>query len=139
MRCAKVYCEEKRFERASCYPSKLEIDEFDAHSEHFIIIEKHTENAAGTVRLVFCSARPGRDYRYRYCLHALDSGMEAFDGLAINQFVEISRLAVISSNRSSLRDTLPVEDMKRKLALNAVLSCEHCACLRMFSTIPAGW
>lgn len=113
----KVYCEEKRFERASCYPSKLEIDEFDAHSEHFIVVEKYTGNAVGTVRLVFpqCTSGAGLPL-HRYCLHALDSGKEAFDGLAINQFVEISRLAVISSNRSSLRDTLSCEDMKRKLA-----------------------
>lgn len=51
----KVYCDEWKFERAEDYPEKIERDEFDAHSVHFVAIRKDDRKLVGTIRLIIHS------------------------------------------------------------------------------------
>jgi N-acyl amino acid synthase of PEP-CTERM/exosortase system len=47
-----VYCVEKQFEDAAAHSSKLEIDEFDSHAVHGLLVHRTTGIELGTVRLV---------------------------------------------------------------------------------------
>lgn len=47
-----VYCLEKSFEEVSCFPNKIETDNYDQHSLHVLIRYRSTKEAVATVRLV---------------------------------------------------------------------------------------
>jgi N-acyl amino acid synthase of PEP-CTERM/exosortase system len=51
----KVYCDEWKFERAEDYPEKIELDEFDEHSVHFVAIRKDDRKLVGTIRIIIHS------------------------------------------------------------------------------------
>src|SRR5262245_21243600 len=53
----RVYCVENPFEDPSANPDGREIDEFDAHAAHSLLIYRPNATPAGTVRLVL--PRPG--------------------------------------------------------------------------------
>ncbi len=48
-----VYCEEMGFENKDKFPKKLENDDYDNHSVHFIVRHKHTGAWVGAMRLIF--------------------------------------------------------------------------------------
>jgi N-acyl-L-homoserine lactone synthetase len=82
-----VYCKEKKWLKESDYPDGREIDEFDAHSAHFLAIKDNM--AVGTVRAIFPS----------------ELGLPATNTFGIMvpelvvHYVEISRLAVAKEAR----------------------------------------
>ena len=47
-----VYCVEKGFEQASDHADRLERDEYDAHATHGVLLDRVTQEAVGTVRLI---------------------------------------------------------------------------------------
>ena len=47
-----VYCLERQYEDTAHYADKLERDEFDAHAVHSVLVDRHTNMAIGTVRLI---------------------------------------------------------------------------------------
>ena len=47
-----VYCIENSFENLRDHPMELEMDEFDAHSVHTVIIDRSSQAVTGTVRLI---------------------------------------------------------------------------------------
>jgi N-acyl amino acid synthase of PEP-CTERM/exosortase system len=51
LRC-EIYCVDRSFENPDNYPSGEEIDEADARSLHFIIVEKATQEWIGVFRVV---------------------------------------------------------------------------------------
>ncbi|MCP5209233.1 MAG: PEP-CTERM/exosortase system-associated acyltransferase [Hahellaceae bacterium] len=91
----KIYCEERSFESSENFPEKKEIDAFDAHSDHFLIQDKHSGEYTGTVRLI--NSTDGAQKAVlpieRYCSHAF-SGEVAPDNFSAGSYAEISRLAV---------------------------------------------
>lgn len=48
-----VYCVENEYENADDFPNGQEVDEFDGHAEHCLLIHRDSGTVAGTVRLVF--------------------------------------------------------------------------------------
>jgi N-acyl amino acid synthase of PEP-CTERM/exosortase system len=53
-----VYCEEMDFENKDDFPNKLEFDEYDEYSTHFIVKHKHTAAWVGAMRLIFKNNQP---------------------------------------------------------------------------------
>lgn len=53
----KIYCFEHEFEEPSDFPDGIENDEYDEHSEHFLLIHKATEKVMGTVRVILPDTR----------------------------------------------------------------------------------
>jgi N-acyl amino acid synthase of PEP-CTERM/exosortase system len=51
----KVYCEEWGFEKPGDHPGEIERDDFDAHSVHFVAINRDSHKVIGTIRIVFHS------------------------------------------------------------------------------------
>src|SRR5258706_7303443 len=47
-----VYCVENRFENPADHADQLERDEFDSHAVHSLLIDRKSQEALGTVRLV---------------------------------------------------------------------------------------
>lgn len=80
-----VYCREKKFEPESAYPSRLEMDEYDAYSIHFIA--KINNEVVGTARLILNNSI-GFPIE-KSC--KLDISIQ---GIKKRQTAEISRLAV---------------------------------------------
>ena len=84
-----VYSKEKQWLKADDYPDGREIDQFDAHSVHFLAIKNN--KVVGTVRAIFPS----------------ESGLPIINifGITVPEhvihYVEISRLAVAEEARGS--------------------------------------
>ena len=84
-----VYCKEKQWFKADDYPDGREIDEFDAHSVHFLALKNN--EVVGTVRAIFPS----------------ELGLPIINifGITVPEHVihyaEISRLAVAKETRGS--------------------------------------
>ncbi len=80
-----VYCREKKFEPESAYPSRLEMDEYDAYSIHFIA--KINNEVVGTARLILNNA-------FGFPIEKSCSLDISIRGRKKRQTAEISRLAV---------------------------------------------
>lgn len=92
-----VYCLERDFLAASDYPSEMESDEFDSHSEHFSAYDR-MEQIAGSVRLVRHSEHLGYPFQ-AHCPVYPDVTLPP-DGEA----EEISRLVVSKNYRRRRED-----------------------------------
>lgn len=89
----RVYCEEFGYEPADAHPDKLERDEFDAFSDHCVVMHKATGMPAGCARLVHATEDSLLPLE-KYCGQALDHEvMRAFDGRR-DTICEFSRLGV---------------------------------------------
>ena len=88
----KVYCTERYFESESNYPDKIERDEYDDYSIHFIA--KTNDQIVGTARLILNN--PFTFPVERYCkLNFLGNGIKK------NQIAEISRFAISKESLKS--------------------------------------
>lgn len=105
-----VYCHERNFLDAEDYPSKLEIDHFDAHAIHIGAINPEGE-LVGTLRLVLPSKR-GLPL-LEHC--ALFKDETHITSPYYKSSAEISRLAVFrassNSNINSLKNTANADDL----------------------------
>jgi len=87
-----VYCLEKRFEPAERFADRLERDEFDRHSVHFLIQHKPSGNWVATARLVL-----GEPHQLPIAKIAKLSLPEyTLEG---KRFAELSRLSILKSFR----------------------------------------
>lgn len=87
-----VYCEEMGFEDKDSFPDQLEFDQWDEHSEHFLVRDKHLGHWVGAMRLV----RGGQQlFPFEgYCQLEKKIGSEQYA-----QSVELSRLCVLKEVR----------------------------------------
>lgn len=128
-----VYCTERGFECPEAYPDGLEIDEYDAFSDHFCVIALGSGRIIGTVRLILDSFL-GFPIE-RHCL--LDE--EKKIARSATKIGEISRLAVSKNlRRNEIHHVLPglkqidfmsfkqVQEVKRSLEEAIVLGLYQC-------------
>lgn len=94
-----VYCVERGFLSAS---SGLEIDEFDPHSRHIVIVSRDTDRVIGSVRMVLGSHHRGQG-SFPMQL-ASSSGL--LDHLPLGSTAEISRFAISKERRHGLSSVL---------------------------------
>ena len=96
-----VYCEELGYEDTKKFPDKLEQDSYDAHSLHYLLWHKSSEQFAGCVRLA--KTAPGLNNQKLpfelTCNDTLDRSIIDISQLPANSYAEISRLAVRSAFR----------------------------------------
>ncbi|WP_114694379.1 PEP-CTERM/exosortase system-associated acyltransferase [Motiliproteus coralliicola] len=91
-----VYCEELAFEDKSQYPEKMEFDEFDAYSDHLLLVHKSSGLNVGTVRLVQPSVSSAVEQLplEKFAGHAFDRDIFDLKALRDKKRCEVSRLAV---------------------------------------------
>ncbi|MCG8611054.1 MAG: PEP-CTERM/exosortase system-associated acyltransferase [Pseudomonadales bacterium] len=91
-----VYCRELAFEDESAFPDKMERDETDSYSHHYLIKHRRSGMYAGTVRVVdpnltsdavLCPIE-------QYCSESITDEVLNPVKLANNTYCEVSRLAV---------------------------------------------
>ncbi|MFK7977791.1 MAG: PEP-CTERM/exosortase system-associated acyltransferase [Halioglobus sp.] len=89
----RVYCEEFGYEPTAAHPDKLERDEFDADSDHCLVVHKSSSLPAGCARLVHATEDSQLPME-KFCAQALDQKViRAFDGRR-DTICEFSRLGV---------------------------------------------
>ena len=99
-----VYCVEHPFESPLDNPGGLEIDEFDHHSVHCVLIHEPSGRPAGTVRLVLpLPQEPSLCFPiHRVCEDPLLENPELFP---VSIMAEVSRFSVSKDFRRRLGDT----------------------------------
>lgn len=99
-----VFCHEVHFLNPDQYPAGLEIDDFDAVSEHFLAtVANHNNEVVGTVRLV----RWSESRSFPTAMH-FGPLLEQLDrlGFPLDSTAEISRLCISKQYRKRLKDGL---------------------------------
>lgn len=100
-----VYCLERGFEDGTEHPDGLEIDEFDSHARHSLLVHRPTGQAIGAVRLVL--PVPGAHHNsfpiQNLTDHALVRCPSAFP---VASMAEISRFSISKEFRRRRTDTL---------------------------------
>lgn len=100
-----VYCEELQFENVQDFPDGLETDVFDPQSLHCLLIHKASGQAAGCFRLILHS-ESGQGLPFlSICQNRLDDTEWHPNRIALDQFGEISRLAVHGNFRRRQGET----------------------------------
>jgi len=87
-----VYCVENAFENPADHPDAREMDKFDRHSVHSLLVHRPTGQAMGTVRLIL----PHRDApEESFAIHQLieHSALEACS-IPIQATAEVSRFSI---------------------------------------------
>jgi len=86
-----VYCLERQFEDPAEQPDGLEVDEYDRHAVHSLLLHRPQDAAIGTARLILPQARP----------HSLPiqqllkkNGLNARDYFPNDAVAEVSRFAI---------------------------------------------
>lgn len=97
-----VFCEELGYFGSHGIQTKLESDEYDAQSEHCILIHKPTNRAVASARLIGVDpVRPESMLPYEtLCAGAIDRSSFDPDMFLPGQILEISRLAVLGDFRN---------------------------------------
>ena len=98
-----VYCLERNFEKTEEHAGGMEVDAFDSHSAHGLLIYRLTGEALGTVRII--SSNNGSTQDNLPMIGILrDSNIDLADHLPIERTVEVSRFAVSKQLRRRLND-----------------------------------
>jgi N-acyl amino acid synthase of PEP-CTERM/exosortase system len=98
-----VYCLERQFEKTEEHASGMEVDAFDSHSAHGLLIYRLTGEALGTVRII--SPSNGSTRNNLPVINILrDSKFDLADYVPIEQTVELSRFAISKQLRRRLSD-----------------------------------
>lgn len=91
-----VYCLERRFEEASCYPDRLEHDEYDLHAIQSLLLFGKEAEPIGTCRLIPCQPN-GVKLPFQ---NILESGtVHPEDYLPLATTAEVSRFLISKSYR----------------------------------------
>lgn len=102
-----VFCEEKKFENEEEFVDKMEKNEVDNYSTHFIMYEKKTKRAIGTVRVVEPETQ-NEEKLYcpilKYCYDSLNQSFLSEYESELYEINEVSRLAVIKEFRVKKND-----------------------------------
>lgn len=94
-----VYCVERGFENAADHPDRCERDRDDGRSSHFLVLDRATGSALGTVRLIL--PRSGDDLPL---FRLIGSGNHAGFELPRRTTAEVSRFAVARASRKRLEE-----------------------------------
>ncbi len=95
-----VYCEELGFEDSNRFPDGREIDSFDRHSEHCLLLHRQTNRYVGCVRLVLPDPDNSRPLPFEIaCGAGLDSSVIELAKRSRGSYAEISRLALCPDYR----------------------------------------
>ena len=98
-----VYCLERKFEKTEEHAGGMEVDAYDSHSAHGLLIYRLTDEALGTVRII--SPNHGSVQNDLPIVNILrDSNINLADYLPIDRTVEISRFAISKQLRRRLAD-----------------------------------
>jgi N-acyl amino acid synthase of PEP-CTERM/exosortase system len=98
-----VYCLERSFEKPEEHASGIEVDAFDSHSAHGLLIYRLTGEALGTVRII--SPNNGSTQDNLPMINILrDSDIDLADYVPIDRTVEVSRFAISKQVRRRLAD-----------------------------------
>lgn len=92
-----VYCLERRFEEANEHPDGRERDDYDWRSMHFLVSDRATASAMGTVRLIL--PRVGDDLPV---LRVIGAGERRRVDLPLTTTAEVSRFAIARAFRRQL-------------------------------------
>ena len=103
-----VYCEEMEFEKKHCFPRKLEFDDHDQHSVHFIVRHKSSGRWVGAVRLILKNDQ-------LLPIEQLCSIQEQKGKNVVMQSAELSRLCVIKEIRRGIEDLDPPHGIDDKI------------------------
>jgi len=98
-----VYCVENPFENPADHPNGLEIDHFDAHSVHALLIHRPTGLAAGTVRIVLPLAEHSDE---SFAIQAVcdKSLLDNYAKVPLSTTGEISRFCIAKTFRRRVQD-----------------------------------
>jgi N-acyl amino acid synthase of PEP-CTERM/exosortase system len=106
-----VYCLERQFEDPAEKPNGLEVDEYDRHAVHSLLLHRPQDIAIGTARLILPQARP----------HSLPiqqllkkNGLNARDYFPNETAAEISRFAISKDFRRRNADIGPASTPGRR-------------------------
>lgn len=96
-----VYCDELGFEEKGAFPDGMERDEFDAVSDHLLLVHNVSQSYVGTARFVHSSASEPELMLplEKYCSHAFDPALFDLKAQERGTIGEVSRLAVSSQFR----------------------------------------
>ena len=98
-----VYCLERNFEKTEEHALGMEVDAFDSHSAHGLLIYRLTGEALGTVRII--SPNKGSTQHNLPMINLLrDSNIDLADYIPIERTVEVSRFAISKQLRRRLTD-----------------------------------
>ena len=93
-----VYCLERGYEPGV---GNLEIDAFDRHSKHVVLLKRHSNEVFGTARIVLATTqRPAR----RFPMHEV-CGPDTFRSLPMHATAEVSRFAISKERRGLSMET----------------------------------
>jgi N-acyl amino acid synthase of PEP-CTERM/exosortase system len=88
-----VFCRETGFEKAEQFPDGLERDEYDAHSEHYLIRHRKTGVYAATTRLILPDPDDA-DRLFPVERHCRLDRSDLLDKIPRNRLAEVSRFCV---------------------------------------------
>lgn len=96
-----VYCREFGFEKFKQGDPERETDEYDAQSQHCLLIHKPSQRTIGCARLILADTQyPETPLPFeRYCGSAIDKNFFDPDEFLPGQIAEFSRIAVIEEFR----------------------------------------
>lgn len=98
-----VYCLERNFEKTEEHAGGMEVDTFDRHSAHGLLIYRLTGEALGTVRII--SPNNGSTQDNLPMINILrDCNIDLGNYLPIDRTVEVSRFAISKQLRRRLTD-----------------------------------
>lgn len=88
-----VYCLETGFEKHEKFPDRLEFDENDRHSCHYLIRHRSTGNYIATTRLILPDTA-NRDYLFPVERHSQIADSELLQSIPRHNLAELSRFCV---------------------------------------------
>lgn len=109
-----VYCRERPFEDADCFPDGRERDDYDHRSVHALVRHRGSNQCVAAVRLVLADEEdPAAPFPVEeHCSEAMPAaGMEALETTPRWRVAEISRLAVSREIRQRMGQTTEVGNM----------------------------
>lgn len=107
----RVYCEEKNFEQLN--NKKIETDQFDSKSFHFIVTDRETEKDIATFRIVYSDILP------------VDFYMKKFNKNKAGKSVEASRFTIIKEYRGEKSGELLIGMMHSIIYKAFLMDCEY--------------
>jgi N-acyl amino acid synthase of PEP-CTERM/exosortase system len=115
-----VYCIERQFEDPAKQQGNLEIDEFDRHAVHSLVVHRPRGDAIGTARLILPQGRPN-SLPIQQLLQK--NGLRAVDHFPNASVAEISRFAISKEFRRRNSETSSSADEAAKRERRNNLPC----------------
>ncbi len=124
-----VYCEEMGFEDKSKFVDEQEIDQYDSHSEHFIVKHRETNEWVGAMRLVLSEDGQSLPFSSVCELHESVNKRSA----------ELSRLCVLGKIRRSKRDESVDQKEYKKISQSVIWGLLNAASAYCYKNKIPNW